>query len=211
MMVHGHLRIPLDKCLLHISRFFLREGERVAIEVKSIMVDAAPYRPRLAMLNSVSIGVANRNGIVPGGKSLVSVRIFAGQYENDGILQNIHRRRLVGCGELIDDLHKCLERRRFVAVDGVCHPGDRRITSGDGVSVGRRDLSRIGETSICGLDIVEACKIFGRRNCDQMLHSMFARSSDVKDLYPFRGCLGDRVDHLLHLGISRVMVTDIVP
>src|SRR5690606_32335254 len=41
VMIDRNLRIPFHKRRLHIPRFFLRESKRVAVQVKSVMANAA--------------------------------------------------------------------------------------------------------------------------------------------------------------------------
>ena len=192
VMIDRELRVPFDVRLLHVPRFFLRKRQRVAVQVKAVMVNASPDRPRLAMLDRVAVGAADRDRVVPRRKTFVPVRIFAGHDQHDGVLQNIERRRFVRCGKLIDDLHKRLERRRFVAVDRVCHPGDRRIVLRDRVRLGRDVFRGSVRRAVLRLYLIEPRDIFRRGDGDDVLHPVLVRRADVEDLYAVRCRLGDR-------------------
>jgi hypothetical protein len=107
---------------LQVARLGLRRGDVVAVQVEAVAVDATVDRPRLVVLGGGRVRVAVAERVVPRDEALVAVGVRADVDESHAVLQDVERRRLVRRGELIDDLHHRLERRRLVAVDRVGEP-----------------------------------------------------------------------------------------
>ena len=209
VMVDGDLRVPVHERLLQIARLLLRHRQRVAVEVETEMVDAAVDAPRLSVLDGVAVGVAGRDRVVPRDEPFVPVGVLACNDEHDSVFQNVERRRFVRRGELVNDLHHRLERRRFVAVYRVRHPRDRGRRTGDRLGVGGTRPTRVRQPTDVRLDLVHAGDVLGRRDRNDMLHAVLVRLADVVYLHALGRGRRDGLDHAFHLGVCRVKIAHV--
>ena len=86
VMVNDDLRIPFKQGFLQILRFLLRNRNIIAVEIETVMIISAPNRPRFTMFERGAVGVSGCNRVIPGCKTLVSVRVFARNNQDDIII-----------------------------------------------------------------------------------------------------------------------------
>ena len=205
-MVHEHLRAPAQDAVHHCPDLGLALREQVAVHVEPVMTVAAGNAPGLALLEGPGVVGADADGVVPGGEALMAIGIGRGVQHEDHGLQDLKGLRLVRCRELVGDLHRGFEARRFVAMDRVLEDRNGRALRRDRRRPRRRCLARIGQLRQSGADLVELGEVCGIGNDQRPDGPVLRRAAPGLDPHAVaRG--GDQgVEIVLHHCVHGVLV-----
>ena len=159
MVVDEYLRAPAQDAVHHRPYLGLALRKQVAVHVEAEVAVPARDAPRLVLFERPRVVRADADGVVPGGKTLMTIGVRRWVEHDDHRFQDLQGLRLIGRRELISHLHGGLEAGRFVAVDRILEHRDGRALRSDRGRPRRRRLARIGQLGQTCPDLVELCEV----------------------------------------------------